>query len=220
MRSHQQNDSAGVPEKRSGRPMVLLLFTAAVSFALGMTIGRNTAPLTQEVRVKVPANQSGQDKLSFYKTLPSGETQALGSGINRPAPPPATSGTYTASPPPINTPATKVIVTVPPTVNSSVPPTVNLSAPTQPPTIVEHSPSKTTGSWILQTASYPKESDAQALCKKLRSKGYQVYVESAAIKGKTWYRVFVGPYASSTAAKQAAARLVSQDRLSAIVRKR
>lgn len=195
--------------------MVLLLFTAAVSFALGMTVGRNTAPMTQEVRVKVPVNQSGQDKLTFYKTLPSGETQALGSGINRPAQPPATAGTSTPAPAPTTATPAKVIVTVPPTVNRSTP-----EQPPQTPVIVAQQPTKENGSWVLQTASYPKESDALALCKKLRNKGYQVYVESAAIKGKTWYRVFVGPYANAPAAKQAAARLVSQDRLTAIVRKR
>lgn len=213
---------SGPATKRPGRQIALLLITAMVSFALGMTIGRNTAPVPQVVKVKVPVNRSegGQDKLTFYNTLPRGETPALGSGVNRPVQPPPQVET---------TPAPATAATPPPAAASaSLTPEKRPAAATPPPasvgTMAQNSKAATTTEkaratgWILQTASFPKESDAQTLGKKLQAKGYKARIEATEIKGKTWYRVYVGPYTAESAARQAAEKL-DKERLSAIVRK-
>jgi len=201
MPSAPQNGKSEPPHKRPGRQMALLLVTAGVSFALGMTVGRNTAPVDSSVKIKIPADRiqnRPKDELTFYKTLPAGTPPALGSGINRQpqAPPPPSSATPEKSNP------VATVQTAPP--------------PPSPPEIA----AAERGSWQLQAASLPAENDARALCKRLRAKGYSVHYETATVKGKTWYRVYVGPYDSTAAAQAAASRLKSQEKLSALVRKR
>ena len=47
--------------------------------------------------------------------------------------------------------------------------------------------------WVVQVASYDRESDAQSFANKLRGNGYQANVSAIEITGKTRYRVEVGP---------------------------
>jgi cell division septation protein DedD len=75
------------------------------------------------------------------------------------------------------------------------------------------------GAWILQASSSPREENAQSLSKRLRSKGYKTEVKPVLIKGKTWFRVYVGPYTTAAAAKEAAAKLSRQEGLTPIARK-
>jgi general secretion pathway protein D len=46
--------------------------------------------------------------------------------------------------------------------------------------------------WVVQVASYDRESDAQSFANKLKGKGYQANVAATEIGGKTRYRVEVG----------------------------
>lgn len=55
--------------------------------------------------------------------------------------------------------------------------------------------------WTVQVNAYPLERDAKNLAKKLTDKGYDAYVVSAEIKGKSWYRVRVGRFATREDAK-------------------
>lgn len=57
------------------------------------------------------------------------------------------------------------------------------------------------GPWAVQVNAFPHERDAKNLVKKLVDKGYEAYVVSADIKGKTWYRVRVGHMATRDEAK-------------------
>lgn len=46
--------------------------------------------------------------------------------------------------------------------------------------------------WTVQVNAYPNERDAKSLAKRLKDKGYDAYVVSSSVKGRTWYRVRVG----------------------------
>jgi cell division septation protein DedD len=94
------------------------------------------------------------------------------------------------------------------------------STPKEPPTSIQKSVQEEIQSpWILQASSSPREENAQSLSKRLRSKGYKTEVKPVLIKGKTWFRVYVGPYTTAAAAKEAAAKLSRQEGLTPIARK-
>lgn len=198
----QQQHTSG--ESRPLRQLFLLLFTAAVSFGLGIIIGRSSAPVQPIIKVTMPAEvqpAAGQN-FNFYKALPKGETTALGSGINHrsalaPAPPPAViSPAETATP---DAPAESFKET--------------------PPTSQKSDKEGSKSIWILQASSSPREQDAQSLSKRLRSKGYKTEVKPVQVKGKTWFRVYVGPYTTAAATKEAATKLSRQEGLTPIARK-
>lgn len=188
------------------RQLFLLLFTAAVSFALGIVIGRSSVPVQPIIKVTMPAEvQPGEaQNFNFYKALPKGETTALGSGINLknalpvtpPSPPTPVSKTEAVKP----SPPVEITDESPPTVQKTVKEEIN-------------------GGWILQASSNPKEEDAQNLGKRLRKKGYKTEIKPVLIKGKTWFRVYVGPYTTAETAKEAAAKLSRQEGLAPIARK-
>jgi cell division protein FtsN len=56
--------------------------------------------------------------------------------------------------------------------------------------------------WTVQVNAYPDERSAQQLVDRLKSKGYNASVTEASNKGKLWYRVRVGRYASKEEAKK------------------
>lgn len=202
--THPYSHNSG--ESRPLRQIVLLLFTAAVSFALGIIIGRSSAPVQPIVKVTMPveAQPATTQNFNFYKALPKGETTALGSGINHASP-------QTAAPAAI-TPAATSIETVLPVATAEKIETTPIAAPTS-------SKDPVQSAWILQAASSTSEENAQNLSKRLRSKGYKTEVKPFQVKGKTWYRVYVGPYSTDAATKEAAAKLSRQEGLSPIARK-
>lgn len=188
------------------RQLFLLLFTAAVSFALGVVIGRSSAPVQPIIKVTMPtaeAQPAEVQNLNFYKALPKGETTALGSGINYRNALPVTPI------PPTTTSETKTTMPAPPVEISKASVSTEKSAKEE----------ERHGSWILQAASNPREQDAQKLSKRLRSKGYNTEVKPVLIKGKTWFRVYIGPYSTVAGAKEAAAKLSRQEKLAPIARK-
>jgi DedD protein len=46
--------------------------------------------------------------------------------------------------------------------------------------------------WSVQVKAFARQRDASDLAKRLKGKGYDAYVVSIQIKGRTWYRVRVG----------------------------
>jgi cell division septation protein DedD len=203
--SHPYSHNSG--ESRPLRQIVLLLFTAAVSFALGMLIGRTSAPVQPIVKVTMPVEvqPAKEQNFNFYKALPKGETTALGSGINQGSSQPAA---------PAETPAAtdNRMETVIPAASTEK----AEETPTPAPKVTKE---PTQGAWILQAASSTSEENSQNLSKRLRSKGYKTEVKPFQVKGKTWYRVYVGPFATDVATKEAAAKLSRQEGLTPIARK-
>ncbi len=59
------------------------------------------------------------------------------------------------------------------------------------------------GNYLVQVGAFSKESSAINLIKKLRAKGYHASMTPVKRGGKTFYKVFVGPYGSDTGARHA-----------------
>jgi len=56
--------------------------------------------------------------------------------------------------------------------------------------------------WTVQVNAFPDEKPAQGLVKKLKDKGYDAYMVTRNIAGKTWYRVRVGSFATREEARE------------------
>ena len=69
------------------------------------------------------------------------------------------------------------------------------------------------GSWAIQVNAFPVERDAQSLSQKLKKKGYDAYVVSANIQGRTWYRVRVGNFATRQEARALQEVLKTKEKL-------
>lgn len=63
------------------------------------------------------------------------------------------------------------------------------------------------GSWVTQVASFGATDPAERLANKLRADGFPAFVEAAEVRGRTFYRVRVGPAANRAEAEGTAARL-------------
>ena len=61
--------------------------------------------------------------------------------------------------------------------------------------------------------AFPLERDAQSLSQKLKKKGYDAYVVSANIQGRTWYRVRVGNFATRQEARALQEVLKTKEKL-------
>jgi cell division septation protein DedD len=65
--------------------------------------------------------------------------------------------------------------------------------------------------WSVQVNSYPDARSANELIDRLKNKGYNAFVTEANIKGKVWYRVRVGRFASREEAIKAEAALKNEN---------
>ena len=68
--------------------------------------------------------------------------------------------------------------------------------------------------WTVQVNAFPHEWDAKELAKKLMDKGYDAYVVPVDVKGRAWYRVRVGRFASREQAKELQETIKSKENLS------
>lgn len=222
--------------------LVLVLAVSLLSFTLGVMVGRRGAPpqVVQpavETPTRIPVAKEGGEaapassvapgdpamqarpgeNLTFYEALPKGDQAPLGSGINHPPEekkpePVAAAPAAPTIPPP-----------VPAAVSKSAPAQAPAATPTPTPTAAPAAAAKPTagGAYVVQVASFPQQSDAQALKERLAKKGYNAYTQDADLGAKgVWHRVYIGPFDDSATAGKTVERLVSEERLSALVRKR
>jgi septal ring-binding cell division protein DamX len=76
------------------------------------------------------------------------------------------------------------------------------------------------GKFTVQVASYPDEAEAQKHASELKDKGYSAFYVPANIKGKTYYRVSVGQFATQKEAQSYRAEFIGKAKVgSAIVQK-
>lgn len=76
------------------------------------------------------------------------------------------------------------------------------------------------GKFTVQVASYADEAEAQRIASELKSKGYSAFYIPANIKGKTWFRVSVGQFATQKEAQSYRSEFMSTSRMTtAIVQK-
>lgn len=221
-----------VERKQAVVLLALVLAVALVSFTLGVLVGQGGAekdaatavpvdsegrrhPLGEQATTAAAAAEMeaepGKDELTFYDTLPKGEKQPLGSGINLP-PQPREAGGVQAEPVKRRqesgqTEAVPASVPVP-----AAAPEVK-SAP-----VVSRPPA--TEKYMLQVASFRTDADAAFLLAQLKKKGYRTSIAKVNLGDKgVWVRVLVGPYASALEAGKAEQLLKSQEKLSPLLRK-
>jgi cell division protein FtsN len=94
---------------------------------------------------------------------------------------------------------------------SVTPSTTPVAASTQTPAIATDSPIRPAreAPYILQAGAFGASGDAEAVKAKVALLGLSARVESAAIKGKTVYRVRMGPYATASELSEAKRKLAS-----------
>ncbi len=64
--------------------------------------------------------------------------------------------------------------------------------------------------WSVQVNALAREENAHSLVKRIKNKGYDAFVVSHKIDGRTWYRVRVGQFATQKEAKQLLRILLEQ----------
>lgn len=75
---------------------------------------------------------------------------------------------------------------------------------------VKHKP------WAVHIASYTSMGEAQTIVKKLKQDNYNAYVTEFNLKGRQWFRVRIGFYASEKDAKEAGRKISSSYNISGI----
>jgi len=227
MRDHKPRVQKNQEYKQVIGLMVLVLAVASISFALGVAVGRRSMNVSVaetaggEVRKQVsesekpkapentPAEEAPKVNLTFYDTLPRGEEPPLGSGIN---PPPESAAKPQSRPVEAEAAAMNVK-------KADVAPAKNVeqrveSEKSKPPAV-------TSGEYVVQVASFQKEADARVLQTKLLAKGHRAFLQKVDLAEKgAWTRVYVGFFNSADSAKRVADRLIAEDKLSPIVRRR
>jgi len=197
-------------------------FTIAsgIVFFLGILIGQGIEQRKllkrEEPLVKIPVHPSAKgsgaspgasakEEITFYDTLAKGSTGAQPSRVGSPV----------EIKPPGKTPkqvgretkgvAQEVAVAPPQKAEekAALKPERQKEPPAEKtPQAEETKPETVVRVWAVQVNAYPNERDAKSLAKKLQDKGYDAYVVSADIRGKTWYRVRVGRLASRQEAQE------------------
>lgn len=76
---------------------------------------------------------------------------------------------------------------------------------------------KVTGSWLVQVGSFNREENARQLQEKLKSSGFDVYLESAKSPVGPIYRVRIGPQKSRADAEKLVGQLAKQGGYRAII---
>ncbi|MCW5588344.1 MAG: SPOR domain-containing protein [Legionellales bacterium] len=141
-----------------------------------------------------------QPKFDFYTLLPKQQVPLTPHYQQSLAEKTATTNTSLPKPTP---PATPSPATAPTPQNTSPAPTAVATNNTNTPTKTD-----TNNRYILQIAAFQSEQDADHLKAQLSLLGFSVRIDPTQNNGKTWYRVWAGPYTSRTLAKS------DQDRLS------
>ena len=70
------------------------------------------------------------------------------------------------------------------------------------------------GKFTVQVASYGDEAEAKKLASDLKNKGYSAFYAPANVKGKTWYRVSVGQFATQKEAQTYRGDLIKEPTMS------
>ena len=186
----------------------LIFFISAWMFVLGTLVGRGTAPVhfdievlqkelialkesiirqaREQERTDIPSNEENQD-LDFYEALK--DSKKDGKLTFKKGEESATTSVKQTA---------KTGTTPKKQLTSMKKETKTMAAPSQ------------KGAYEVQVASTKEVTAADALVKKLNSKGYRAYKIKAEVAGKgTWYRVRARGYRSSAEADKAKEKLIA-----------
>lgn len=218
------------PRKQPASVFFFSLFVAvSIAYILGVATGwlifrpshksgadmRNaTAGVSQKTeipapnKVQAPAEPAGkgmEPTLTFYETLPKGNKELMGSGLNQTKgaeQPPAKAAPKTKPPAPAAKPA---VAQEPPAQNKEA-----VKTPAKPP---EPGPAKETtaregegkAKFVVQVASYHLKKEAEEARDRLKENGMAAYIVESNIPEKgTWYRVRVGRHLDQQKAREVA----------------
>jgi cell division septation protein DedD len=203
-----------VEKKHALMILALLLVGGLVSFSLGVMVGGkdgspddvveeqivqqkpvSAAPLETGPAGAVPSEEEPiEEELTFYETLPQGQDNALGSGINLPPEKEKTGEQVSA--PPVKKPA----------VPGEVGPIASRPPVAKP--VAQKPASSTSGDFLVQVASVKDRHGAVELRDRMAARGYAAFVEQTDLGEKgVWHRVYAGPFGSKEDADKTIAAL-------------
>jgi DedD protein len=209
-------------EKRHALLMLALLLVAClISFALGVMVGRGGSR-EDVVEERIPQQKPAQvvasveaepvpetapveapvkEELTFYDTLPQGQDNAMGSGIN--LPPEEEKPQQVPDKLASRRPAQKT-VSLPVEGKPGLPEAGTVAeAPVPQKPAVQKPAAVMAGDYVIQVASSKDKQRAEALRDRLAAKGYAAFVEQADLGEKgIWHRVFAGPYSTKDDAEK------------------
>lgn len=229
--SEHKSVSKNRPRKQPASAFLFsLLVAVSISFALGVATGwlifrpshkngvdqpnasgyvtqkqsESSAPNRAQSHAE-PAAKALEPSLTFYETLPKGNRELMGSGLNLPksAEQPLAKGV----PKPKPTPLAKQTAPEESTAQSKETPKTTVKPP-EPAPAKEASikEGEVKGKFVVQVAAYHVKKEAEEACDRLKSNGMAAYIVEYNVseKGTYYYRVRVGRHLDKQTAREIA----------------
>ncbi len=215
----------------SGGQMVLLscafILASAVIFFFGIFVGKNIEERkivkNQEPLVKIPVKPQAAGSIDIQGAPPKDEMTFYNT-LTKPAESPSpVAGQPKETKPPEKLARAEVKERKSPAKEETAPATkAKEKSVEKSPTPSEAAKKTSTGEsreassrgWTVQINAFPDDRSAKTWVDRLKNKGYNAYVSEVQNKGKTWYRVRVGSYASREEAKKVEDVLKNKENLS------
>lgn len=183
----------------SGRSWLGVGVRLAVLATAGFAVGVVAGILWEEPGLVVAYLRGNTTEVAWQKGAPL--DQVPGGPVVSPPPealPPGAVAQSSPAPPPVQAAPKPATAPEPPPVAAAPPP---------PP------PAPAAGRMAVQVGAFGESSSAQRLAKRLRARGYPVYVAPGALSGEARWRVRVGPLPDRAEAERVAARLKREEKL-------
>jgi DedD protein len=218
----KQKKTPEKPKKGSGFWIGLICFSSIWMFALGIFVGRGTAPVQFDIRkiqddlaalkqavVKKEKEQfddlsktvNKKGHLEFYEALKKEEPVTAAAGVRK---------SPGVKKPKADKPAAIIETPVKPEKKQPV-------KRVQPPTVKPEKPAPAVRTaegdyrWTIQVSSLKDQAAADNMVLELKGKGYSAYRMDSSVSGKgKWHRVRVGPFRHKEEAQKTLSRLKSQ----------
>ena len=191
-----------IKEKKSLVALILLLALIGVAYFLflkptGQDAGPAPTTISKQIKVSPPGGSAWWDK----------QPEAAAPVAPKPAPVPVAPQAQAPTPAPVVKPEPAPVVKPEPT---PVPKPVVKPQVAKKPAV---KPSKKTAikPYVINAASFSGKTKALKFRSKLLKQGFNAYITVAVVKGKTWYRVRIGFYATKKDADRAAKRLTLKE---------
>jgi cell division septation protein DedD len=229
--SEHKSVSKNRPRKQPAAVFLFsLLVAVGISFTLGVATGwlifhparkngvvqpdaavavnQRQSETSKPNRVQLPAEPSGkavEPSLTFYETLPKGNRELMGSGLNLPKSAEQTQGK--GVPKPKLPPLANQAASEKPAAQSKETAKIPAKAPEPSPTKDEsQKEGDGKGKFVVQVAAYHIKKEAEEACDRLKAYGMAAYIVEYNVpeKGVNYYRVRVGRHLDKQAAREIA----------------
>lgn len=210
------NDSQDELKRRARRRLVgaaaLALFAAIV---LPMVMDEEPRPLTQDVQIRIPSQESGSFGSRLVPAAPAEPATDKPAQVKEPQPAAEAGSPETASPavsPPVE-PATPAAPADRKDAERTAPGQTGTATNTEMAAKAERARvdailnGRTGEQWVIQLGAFQNPANARQLRAKLESEGYDSYSEAFESAGKSRTRVRAGPFPTRDAAEKAREKL-------------